>query len=43
MVYLIDPHQVYSGRCKSVAYPLYGIPCYGYCRTYCVTVCSLLL
>jgi len=42
MVYLIDPKEA-SVRGCSLAYPLYGVPCYDYCRIFCPTVCQLLL
>lgn len=42
MIYLIDPKEA-SVRGCSLAYPLYGIPCYDYCRIFCVTVCQFLL
>jgi len=31
MIYLIDPKKVTDGRCI-LNYPLYGIPCYDFCR-----------
>lgn len=40
MVYLIDPKEPFGNKvctlfCKSVAYPLYGVPaCADYCRIF---------
>lgn len=34
MIYLIDPREAEKAGCKPVAWPLYGIPCYDYCRLF---------
>ncbi len=42
MIYLVDPKEAMVRGCE-LAHPLYGIPCYDYCRIFCLTVCQLLL
>jgi hypothetical protein len=36
MVYLVEPEGVFGNKgCKGVVYPLYGTPCYEFCRLLC--------